>query len=219
MTAVPELQLTADTLLIIPCSGTKRSGNTSSNAVSLLSTIDPALSSELSDARDANRAAAQIDEKTLMPAYLRYSGELYKQCGESIGQAIDAGQRTLIVSGGYGLVLGDEAIGIYAMRFSRSDWPRQLLEKCILDFACREEIASVIAVMSTSTDYAKLIRNVDWRSASIEAMLVFPVARSRDGAQTKVPRAQGQIIASLISGGLDKSWCSSDQLPVHIEEL
>jgi hypothetical protein len=43
------------------------------------------------------------------------------------------------------------------LRFPLSDWPMGLLETCIEDYTRHEDIRSVIAVMSDTTDYAKLV--------------------------------------------------------------
>jgi hypothetical protein len=161
-----------------------------------------------------------LDEETLMPAYLRYAGQLYKHGSTPIGEAVAAGQRVLIVSGAYGILRADEPIGMYEKRFALSDWPGGLLEECMLDYARHEGIRSIIAVMSNTTDYAKLIRRVNWRTAGMEAILASPVARgSGSGAMVKVPRAQGQALAALINRGLDQDWRSSDSLSLKIESV
>ncbi len=212
------LQLFKDTLLLIPCSGAKRPESKPSNPLSILSVLDPARAAALASARAALSEKARVDEKTLMPAYRRYSGHLYEHGSMSIGQAAAAGQRILIVSGGYGLLLADELIGMYNKRFVLSDWPSGLLQGCILDYARHEGIRSVIAVMSSTTDYAKLIRRTNWSGAGLEATLVLPIARG-GGAMGKVPRAQGQAVAALINTGLDQAWRSSDSLSLETESL
>jgi hypothetical protein len=164
----PLLQLSKDTLLIIPCSGAKRPGSKPTNALSILSALDPVRAVALAKARAALRENASVDEGTIMPAYLRYYGQLYKHAATFIGRAVDSGKRVLIVSGGYGLLLADEPIGTYEKWFTLSDWPGDLLEECILDYAHHEGIRFVIAVMSSTTDYAKLIRRVNWRRAGLE---------------------------------------------------
>jgi hypothetical protein len=151
-----------------------------------------------------------------MPAYLRYDGQLYKHGSRAIGRAVAAGQRVLIVSGAYGLLLADEPIGVYEKRFALSDWPVGLLQDCALDYARNEGIRSIIAVMSSTTDYAKLIRRVNWRRAGLEATLALPEVHG-GGAMVKVPRAQGQAVAALIDRGLDQDWRSSDSLSLKME--
>jgi len=237
MNTSPLVQLFKDTLLLIPCSGAKQRGSKPSNARSILTALDPAHVAALKDARaklgekireGKKPKEAPVDEKTLMPAYRRYRGQLYEYASASIGEAVAAGQRILIVSGGYGLLLADEPIGMYNKQFVFkknpsvwSDWPCDLLEECILDYARREGIRAVIAVMSRTSDYAKLIRSVDRRNAGLEATLVSPVCAPRNGAQVRVPRAQGQAIAALIkTGRLDQDWRSCpDGLRLTTEPL
>lgn len=218
MNTSPSLLPFKDTLLLIPCSGSKQRGSKPSDAPSILSSLEPARAAALANARAALREKARVDEKTLMPAYLRYAGQLYEHASTSIGGAVAAGQRVLIVSGGYGVLIADEPIGMYEKRFALSDWPRGLLEGCILNYARYAGIRSVVAVMSSTTDYAKLIRRVNWRRAGLEATLVSPVAHG-GGAMVKVPRAQGQVVAALISTGLDQAWRSSDSLSLAIVSL
>jgi hypothetical protein len=210
-------QLSKETLLIIPCSGAKQRGCNPTNALPILSSLAPVRAAALAKARAALRENAPVDERTLMPAYRRYSGRLYKHAATFIGGAVDSGQRVMIVSGGYGLLLADEPIGTYDQRFRLSDWPGEVLEGCILDYAHHEGIRSVIAVMASTTAYAKLIRGVKWRRAGLEATLVSPVAHG-GGAMVKVPRAQGEAVAALINAGLDQTWLSpTDSLSLKTE--
>jgi len=228
MNTSPRLQLSKDTLLLlpcsgtkqrVPCSGTKQPGRKPSNALSILSVLDPVLAAELANARDALREKARVDDETLMPAYLRYRGQPYKHSATYIGEAVAAGQRVLIVSGGYGLILADEPIGMYNKQFALSDWRPGLLKECILDYAHHEGIRSVIAVMSRTTGYAKLIsRCVDWGGAGLEATLVSADAHG-PGVRQKVLRAQGEAVAALINSGLDQDWLSSDSLPLKIDKF
>lgn len=218
MNTPPFLQLSNDTLLVLPCSGKKQPGSKHGNVISILSELNPAHAARLATARAALRARGHVDEKTLLPAYLRYAGQLYEHGSKSIGAAVAAGQRVLIVSGGYGLLRADESIGMYKKRFVLSDWPRGLLEECLLDYAHHVGIRSVIAVMSSTTDYAKLIRRVNWRGDGLAATLVSPVAHG-GGAMVKVPRAQGQAVTTLISTGLSQTWQSSDSLSLAIGNL
>lgn len=95
-TSLP-LQLSKDTLLVIPCSGKKQCGSKPAKARSILSEVDSPLAARLSTARAALRARAQVDETTLMPAYLRYAGQLYKHGSKSIGAAVAAERRVLII--------------------------------------------------------------------------------------------------------------------------
>jgi hypothetical protein len=219
MNTFPVLQLCKDTLLIVPCSGAKRIGTGPQKGASITSTLDTVRATALNAARHGLRERALVDETTLMPAYLRYSGELYEHGARSIGTAVAAGFQVLIVSGGYGLLLASEPIGIYEKTFVLSDWPAGLLEDCLLYYARRVGIRSVIALMARSSGYAKLIRKARWSAGGIVAKLISPVCPPFCGAQGKVPRAQGQAVAALIATGLNEGWISSDSLPLAIENL
>lgn len=88
----------------------------------------------------------------------------------------------------------------------------------MLDYARRESIRSVISLMSATTDYAKLIRRVNWKGTGLKATLASPAADG-GGAMVKVPRAQGEAIEALIEGGIDEDWRSSDSLKIEFECL
>jgi len=72
--------------------------------------------------------------------------------------------------------------------------------------------------MGRTTDYAKLIRKVDWKGAGITATIISPVSQG-GGAMVKVPRAQGQAVEALIAGGLAEDWRSSDGLAITFERM
>ena len=70
----------AQTLIIVPCSGRKsRQVASSGGGHSILNDITPDLSRRLQDARRAIASEVQLDEHALLPAWRRYSGELYKK--------------------------------------------------------------------------------------------------------------------------------------------
>lgn len=204
-------------LLLIACSGSKVPGSTPVSGGSVVASLEPSRASALQAAREALQGPAAVDERTLMPAYLRYSGQLYEHGRTAVRAALEAGVTVGIVSGGYGVLDAEEGIGLYEKRFSVSDWPRGLLERCILDFAQRRSARNVVAVMSASTDYGKLIRRIP-RGNGISARLVSPVADG-GGAMVKVPRAQGQIVARLVGPGLEEGWRSTDGLAFKVENL
>jgi hypothetical protein len=214
----PLLQLSQNCLLVIPCSGAKREGSMPVHGPSILSEVDSAPAARLSKARSELRTKAKVDETTLMPAFLRYAGQLYQHSTESISVALAARRHIVVVSGGYGLLLADEPIGTYERRFVLSDWPKGLLQDCLLNYACRSGIRFVIAVMSSTTDYARLIKSVGWSGAGLTATLVSPVSFC-GGAMVTVPRAEGQAVAELIKDGLKEPWRSSDGLSLKISTL
>jgi len=124
----------SSTLFIIPCSSAKESrSGARGTGPSLLDALSPALAHRLKDARDATRARARVDETTLVPAWQRYGGTLYRAAARALSDVQDRGLDMLIVSGGYGLVLAREPIGIYDAIFRLSSWPRGLLEEVLID--------------------------------------------------------------------------------------
>jgi hypothetical protein len=181
---------------------------------SILSELDSARV-RLSKARAELRTKAHVDETTLTPAHRRYAGHLYQYASESIAVALAEGRHVVVVSGGYGLLLADEPIGAYERRFVLSDWPNGVLEECLLNYACRSGVRFVIAVMSRTSNYAKLIKRVSWSSAGLVATLVSPVSYG-GGAMVKVPRAEGQAVSQLIEADLKEAWQSSDGLSLNI---
>lgn len=213
------LQLNKDTLLIIPSSKSQSRNSESGITSSILSSLDPENAKALIGARMSMHQRAHIDETTHMPAYRRFKGTLYEQCSESLGKGINAGQKILIVTGAYGVVVANEPIGFYERQFSLSDWQPGLLGRCIIDYIKHSNIKTVIAVASFSTSTATLIRSIKWKLAGVEACLVTPNA-SGAGVLTKVPRTQGEAIKELIEKKrLERTWISSDSLSLKIQLL
>ena len=178
--------------------------------------MSPALAHRLKDARYAMRARAHVDETTLVPAWQRYDGTLYRAAARALADVQDHGLDMLIVSGGYGLVLAGEPIGIYDAIFRLSSWPRGLLEAVLIDYAHRRKLKSIRAITSATGDYRKLLARVRWAAAGAEdAMLLSP--RAGTGAMVLSPRAQGEALTALLRGTMDASWSSSDglQLDAH----
>ena len=140
----------------------------------LLDRLGPTLRSRLAQARQDLAAKASLNETCLLPAWRRYEGLLYKEAEKAIARAAATGMPIVIISGGYGLVLGEECIGWYNRRFSLRDWPPQLLEECLMDVtqACR--VPRVVAFCAQTTDYAELIRRAPWSQRSIDAWLASP---------------------------------------------
>lgn len=205
------------TLVVIPCSSDKRQRNASTVPVSILDRIDARLGTALATARAAIRERARVDERTLMPAFQRYSGEFYEHGADAVRGTLSRGARVVIISGGYGLLLAEERIGEYDYQFSPARWPRGLLQECLLDYARREHLQNVIAILSTSTGYARLVRRTRWREAGFPAVLLTPVAGP--GSMKKAPRAEGQALLALVNGQFSESWRSTDGLAMREEKL
>lgn len=103
MNQLSPLRLTKHSLLLVPCSGAKRAGGTRSRGPSILATLTPKTAMELTAARTALRNEARVDELALMPAFQRYSGQLYEAGASAIGGALAQGLPVAILSGGYGV--------------------------------------------------------------------------------------------------------------------
>jgi len=153
----PVLDLEQASLLIIPCSQSKRPGSKPTASRSILTFLAVERSQALSYARAALRQKASVDD-TLMSAHLRYRGSFYDGAAGAIVQALRAGHKVVTVSGGYGVLLAEEPIGSYKRRLSLGDWPKGLLESCLIDYASSQGVRSVFAFMSRSSAYYKTDR-------------------------------------------------------------
>ena len=208
------------TLIIIPCSGAKvivPKGKAAGR--SILNDLHPDLKLKLSEARHGVASRALLDERTLVPAWQRYRGSLYQAAHDELGKYLNGGNgHIVVVSGGYGLVLADEPIGIYNAMFKKSWWPRGLLEEVLLEYAKEHDVKHVRALASTTTEYRKLIKGVSWATLGIEdAWLLTP--KPAPGAMVKSPRAQGEALAAMLRGELTNRWISSDGLCLHAVSL
>ena len=200
------------TLFIFPCSGSKeRRQGMRTQGPSILDQLSPLLGQRLADARTRIRARAHMDETSMIPAWERYTGSLYQAGRDAIEAALESGVHMIIVSGGYGLALAAEPIGYYEAVFRNSWWPNRVLDEVILDYLRRHRLRAVCAIASATTEYAKLLRRVNWHSVELEdAVLLTP--EETTGAMVKSPRAQGEALSMLLQGGLVMNWESSDGL-------
>ncbi|MFC4908911.1 hypothetical protein [Actinomadura gamaensis] len=184
---------TSETLLLIPCSKTKRTGGDSARAET--APWPP----ELLTARRNNRALANVDDRQLMPAWRRYNGKFYVAAEEALREAVSQEAPLLILSGGYGLLHPQEPIGDYNKIMRLSDWPSGLLEELLISEARRRSVSSVVAFAATTSDYAKLIRRTPWKQADISAFLVT-IKDAGKGASGKVPRQLGKAFTCFWQG-------------------
>jgi hypothetical protein len=173
------------------------------------------LGSELSNLRRLNAVAADVDESSLLPALERYDGSLYRAGRAAIRRLTDQGARILIVSGGYGLVLANESIGMYEQVFRPAMWPNQLIERCLAKFAETTDTKDVIGVLAATTGYSTVFRRTSWPHQVQQVILASP--EQTTGAMVKAPRAQGEWLAALADyGGIPGTWESSDSLGMEI---
>ena len=210
----------AKTLILIPCSGTKRRGGIGElEGPSILDGISPPLARRLADARKVQLERSAYDATQLLPAAERYQGALYKAAGTlPVGAGKTAHAHLLIISGGYGVVRPDEPIGDYDARFRCNDWPKGLLEETLTDYARRQALSRIVAFASGTTDYRKLIRRTNWRHSWIESALLISPERCT-GAMVKSPRAQGEALHAFLNGTLTEGFHSSDGLGIEVQSL
>lgn len=185
-------------LLVIPCSGSKVRGGSTSRDGSILDLLPPSLRHRLEDARAQMRCICRVDESRLLPGWRRYTGHLYKHAAAPLGEALGQGGVAVIVSGGYGLLLATEYIGTYDREFRPEHWPAGLLEESLLAVTEAANRTSVVAFCAASTGYGKLVRRTSWSTKGIDATLVSPDVRGRGGAMVLVPRALGQAVAAWL---------------------
>lgn len=210
----------AQKLFIIPCSKKKKPyAGKVEKGPSIFDELPPDLADQLDAARKANYARAHISETTLVPAWKRYNGTLYVSVGKSLENAVAEGWHILILSGGYGVVLASEPIGIYEAVFRPSWWKNRLIERVLAAYAARHGLTNVRAIVSATTSYKKVVERVDWHAAGIDdAMLITPEPK-QGGATIKSPRAQGEALAALFDGTLAAGWTSSDGLLLQQQRL
>jgi hypothetical protein len=205
--------------VLLPCSGSKRPGRGErSSGPSILDDLPRGLAEELAASRAAVRERAGVDEATLLPAWRRYRGTLYKSAHDALKSAIADGRKILILSGGYGVVLATEPIGLYEAVFKASWWPEGLLEKVLAAYATRHQIDTAWAFASATTSYRRVAENTDWNAIDVKASLLLPADVGR-GAMVKAPRAQGESLTQLLAGTLTSDWRSSDGVGLEIKPL
>lgn len=215
------LELTPETLLILPCSGKKLPlYGMRDTGPRIIDYLPDALASKLNSARrSVHRNYANVDEQTLGSAWRRYDGHLYKAAREELRDALDNDMHILILSGGYGVLLANEPIGIYQARLNLAWWPKGLLEEVIASYTWRHKLKRVIAIVSSTTSYRSLLKRVDWCSTDADEVVLLMPERVRGGAMVKAPRSQGEALSALISGKLNQRWCSSDGLGICSEKI
>ena len=204
-------------LVVTACSKAKRpAGVEALEHRTILDALPGDLARELREARARNATAVGLNETRLMPAVDRYSGYLYEQGRGAIRRLLSRQCEVLILSGGYGIVRAEEAIGLYDCRFDPSMWGGRLVERCLRAIASETPAREVIGVLSGSSTYAAAFRGTNW-PAGWRVSLVTP--ERAPGAQVRAPRAQGEALRALAIGGIPSGWTSSDGLGVEVEDL
>jgi len=209
----------ATTLLVIPCSARKRGGGIPGmEGRTLLDDLPSELADGLRAARAMNAGEAGVDESLLLPAFRRYSGTFYEAAGDTIRQAIAAGWHILILSGGYGLVRADEPIGDYDAALQVRRWPGNVIQDSLTVYSRRHGLCQAVVFAGKATPYAEVARRTRWSRSGLVAALLSPDV-SGGGAMVKTPRALGEGLVQLLSGGLPAGWFSSDGVSLSPHQL
>lgn len=211
-----------ESLVVIPCSGSKRSGGCSVERTgdSILDLLPSDLADTLRARRACNAPIAQLDESEFLPAVKRYKGRLYQAAGTALDTLVQSSAGILIVSGGYGVVCAAEPVGWYSQLFKPGMWPDGLIGRCIAAYAAAVGAGTVVGLFSASTGYARAFRRASWPESVKQAFLVSPLARANDGAVSKAPRAQGEALKEISrSEQLPAWWTSSDGLRMQVTRL
>lgn len=142
-------------LVVIPCSASKRSGGRPG--------VPATAPEDLAAARRnvLQRPDSHADESLVMPAWRRYDGYLYRNCGDVLGD-LAASRRLVILSGGYGVLDGDDLIGNYNRPMKPGDWPRGLLERVLADRILQSGL-DVVMFAGATTPYAKVLHRTPVR--------------------------------------------------------
>lgn len=178
-------------MIVLQCSASKARGGSPPAGIPS-SDWPPALL----DARERVAAEAKVQQERLLPAWQRYTGTFYETARPALSEAVSSSANIVIVSGGFGVVTATEPIGDYEMVLRLGNWPCGVLEHALLSHARRAGASAVVAFVSGSTDYARLIRRVPWQELAAPAQLVTPVVEG-GGALVKAPRALGRAFSAF----------------------
>lgn len=176
-------------LLVIPCSGAKRTGGEDERG------RPGGWTADLLAARRRVAPVAHLDETRVMPACDRYEGSFYQAAGNTVQHAVKEGN-VVILSGGYGLLAAEEHIGTYDRALKLSDWPAGALEQGVAD-AAADVGSDVVAFASATTSYSRLLRRVPWRLPEGRQALLVTVQGVQEGAMSIVPRLLGEAFAAF----------------------
>ena len=157
-----------DTLLIVPCSKSKEKfvGGQAAGP-RIRNRLPVSIAKRLDRARAANRQRAGVDERTLAPAWQRYSGRFYQAAGGALAEAVRQRLHLLILSGGYGVLLAREPIGLYEAVLKTSWWPECVLEDVLAGYAQRHRLKCMRAFVSRTTSYRKVVERTNWKATGM----------------------------------------------------
>jgi hypothetical protein len=180
-------------LIVIPCSALKRKGGQTGVPVTAAASLAEARHRVLSDPN------SRTDESLVMPAWQRYDGYLYRAAA-AVLPMLASTNRLLILSGGYGLLDSGDLIGDYNRIMRARDWPHGLLERMLAERAANSD-RDVVAVASSTTDYAKVLRRTRWHLASGRSANLITLRGT--GGASAVSSSLGLALRTFIQGGTD----------------
>lgn len=192
-----------DTLLLIPCSGSKEgAADLGRPVVRMGDLLGPVAASTLAEGRKLafQRPGTQLDlDSAPRPALAWYTGQPYATSGVRAGliAAIERGLHCLIVSGGYGVVRAEEPIHKYQAHLSktRGVWSRRL-PAILRDYVDRNNITRTITVVS-SVYAAVLPMNLTGNDARCVPSFSHQV--DEGAALQVVPARVGALLADVLA--------------------
>ena len=96
------------------------------------------------------------------------------------------------------MLLADEPIGNYTAPLKLGKWPHRILQRVLACYVRSTGINDVRAFAPTSGDDTRLVKETPWRTSGVkQGWLYTPAGAYCDGAQIKVPRAEGEAFAAL----------------------
>lgn len=107
----------------------------------------------------------------------------------------------MILSGGYGVLEGNAAIGIYDRAMKRRDWPRGALEALLAGRAASSG-HHVLAFAGRTTDYATVLRRTPWALAAGRHAYLVTMEEGRRGA-APISTALGKALVAFLGGNAE----------------
>lgn len=211
----------APVLIIIPCSGEKQPSppeavvpeNTESSVLHRLhETREHLLAGRTGMAGKTNLLSEKVAALDL------YSGLMYNaspQFRQLVWQARrDRIADSLILSGGYGLVLPDEFIHDYNQPMNLAYWKRHKIGEAIAEFIRLGGYRRVYAFLSPNS-YGRVMDLVPWAKLRLgglaEAGLFYVDVPPRSGAQHYVPSGLGEAVTVFLTGDMNRKLVLSHQ--------
>jgi hypothetical protein len=211
--SVVDQSTAAPALIIIPCSGDKEPSRDpvypEDTGASVLQRL-PTTREHLIAGRAGLSERIDISSKKVAALDL-YNGLMY-QASPQFRYLFWQAQRdrlvdSLILSGGYGLVLPDEFIHDYNQKMNLAYWTRHKIGDAIAEFIRLGGYQRIYAFLPLST-YGRVMELVPWTDARLsglaEAGLFYVDIPPRSGAQHHVPRGLGEALAIFLNSNMNK---------------